>query len=252
MESTPKQSMHCPNCGAGVASDAVRCIFCESVLTLSACPACFTAVFQGTRFCPSCGAAVERSEAESDKKRPCPRCEKALRSADIGGTRIQECDTCGGIWLDTASFQKICADREQQEKVMVHASADPVNVTASSTGERPGRFYVPCPECGEIMNRRNFVGCSGIVVDYCTRHGTWFDRRELQGIVRFIEDGGLRKARENELAAIKVEQERLKEMEIAQNRASMDLNEHDPFLRTGLGLDGIVAGAIGAIFRKLL
>ena len=72
MAPVPKQSMHCPNCGAAVSDDAVRCVFCESVLTLSACPACFTAVFQGTRFCPSCGAAVDRSEAESDKKRPLP------------------------------------------------------------------------------------------------------------------------------------------------------------------------------------
>ena len=41
------------------------------------------------------------------------------------------------------------------------------------------------------MNRVNFARCSGVIVDVCRGHGTWFDRDELSGIVQFIRGGGL-------------------------------------------------------------
>ena len=60
-----------------------------------------------------------------------------------------------------------------------------------------------CPECGKLMNRKNFSGCSGVVLDWCREHGSWFDRNELQQIVAFIRNGGLHKARELEQLQIK-------------------------------------------------
>jgi Zn-finger nucleic acid-binding protein len=62
------------------------------------------------------------------------------------------------------------------------------------------------------MNQRNFAGCSGVVIDVCKPHGIWFDRQELQRVVNFIQDGGLHKTRENELAKLKEEQETLRVM----------------------------------------
>ena len=48
------------------------------------------------------------------------------------------------------------------------------------------------------MNRINFAKCSGVVVDICKGHGTWFDAQELSAIVQFIRDGGLEVARQRE------------------------------------------------------
>lgn len=50
--------------------------------------------------------------------------------------------------------------------------------------------YIPCPECGVLMNRRNFGGTSGIIVDVCSVHGTWFDAGELAAVLAFVESGG--------------------------------------------------------------
>jgi Zn-finger nucleic acid-binding protein len=214
-DTSPKKSLQCPNCGASVTEDAVRCEYCRSVLTITACPSCFGAVFMGMKHCPNCGTAIERNEVGSDSNFQCPRCERPLITIDIGATRVQECDCCGGIWLDTASFQKICEDREKQERVMLY------NVTTEPTKQpsenRKRKFYMPCPECGELMNLKNFAGCSGVVIDICTAHGIWFERQELQCIVNFIRDGGLRKARENELANLKAEQSSLKAMKYGDN-----------------------------------
>ncbi len=41
------------------------------------------------------------------------------------------------------------------------------------------------------MTRTNFGGQSGIVVDVCREHGTWFDRGELDSALEFVRAGGL-------------------------------------------------------------
>jgi Zn-finger nucleic acid-binding protein len=43
------------------------------------------------------------------------------------------------------------------------------------------------------MTRVNFGARSGIVVDVCYEHGTWFDRGELQAALEFVREGGLEK-----------------------------------------------------------
>jgi hypothetical protein len=49
------------------------------------------------------------------------------------------------------------------------------------------------------MNRLNFAHTSGVIVDVCTPHGTWFDADELRRVLEFITNGGLEAARVREL-----------------------------------------------------
>jgi hypothetical protein len=44
--------------------------------------------------------------------------------------------------------------------------------------------YVACPQCHEVMSRRLFGGATGLVVDVCMAHGTWFDPTELAAALR--------------------------------------------------------------------
>jgi hypothetical protein len=46
------------------------------------------------------------------------------------------------------------------------------------------------------MNRQNFGGMSGVIVDICSKHGVWFDSGELPRVLEFVENGGLARARE--------------------------------------------------------
>ena len=59
------------------------------------------------------------------------------------------------------------------------------------------------------MNRVNFAHCSGVVVDVCQGHGSWFDRDELRRIIEFIRRGGLIIARTREIDELKAEKSRL-------------------------------------------
>jgi Zn-finger nucleic acid-binding protein len=184
-------------CGAAVSTDATRCLFCDARLATVACPTCFGMMFVGDRHCPRCGALPAREEIETEAvRRSCPRCRAEMASVAIGAAMMRECARCGGLWVSVAAFEQICADREQQSAVL--SAASPHSAGAGDHPEQGKVRYVPCPECRQLMNRVNFAHCSGVVIDICKGHGTWFDRDELSEIVDFIHAGGLEAARAKE------------------------------------------------------
>jgi Zn-finger nucleic acid-binding protein len=124
----------------------------------------------------------------------------------IGGSAMRECEKCGGLWLEVAAFARICADREQQAAVLGLASP----VTSNKPDDETKVRYVPCPECGQLMNRMNFARCSGVIVDVCRNHGTWFDRDELRVIIEFIREGGLDLSRQKEKRELAYAQEKFR------------------------------------------
>ncbi len=73
------------------------------------------------------------------------------------------------------------------------------------------------------MNRINFARCSGVIVDVCKGHGTWFDRDELSRIVEFIRGGGLEASRAKEKTEIREERRRLLEEQAA---AHTEVSKH--------------------------
>lgn len=165
-------------------------------------------MFIGSKHCPRCGAAAVVPESASAGARPCPRCRIEMNPIVIGDTPLSECSRCEGLWVDVRSFEKICADRERQSAVMGSA-------TPASAGEVSKVKYVPCPECSQLMNRMNFARCSGVIVDICKKHGTWFDRDELSRIIEFIRGGGLNASRAKEKLALAEEREQLRQEQLA-------------------------------------
>ena len=165
----------------------------------------------------------------------CPRCHVDMSSVTIGAEAMRECERCAGLWVEAGAFEKICADREQQSAVLGTAVPAPAQQTASGVGA--GQIqYAPCPQCGQLMNRINFARCSGVIVDFCKGHGTWFDRDELREIVEFIRGGGLETSRQKEKIEIESERENLRiDQIVASKRAdSLGLNFSDDDRAGGL------------------
>jgi Zn-finger nucleic acid-binding protein len=215
------ETLNCPMCGAAAATDSAQCQFCGARLATVACPSCFGMMFLGSKHCPHCGARASRAaEAQVANALSCPRCRALMESVVVGPTTLRECAECGGLWVDVESFEKICADREQQAAVLGSASVVPKGAVDAS---REGRVrYVPCPQCKQLMNRVNFARCSGVVVDVCKGHGTWFDRDELRQIVEFIRGGGLVASRAKEKMQLEEERRRLKQERLAAANAEHD------------------------------
>lgn len=182
-------------------------------------------MFIGSKHCQRCGAAAAVPEIKDSKDRKCPRCQSEMVTVTIGSTDVLECERCLGLWLDVPSFEKICADREQQSAVLGIASHAPTTAAHETSKVN----YVPCPECSQLMNRMNFARCSGVIVDICKNHGTWFDRDELSHIVEFIRDGGLNASRAKEKIEIAEQREQLRqEQRAADLRSSGALGIGDP------------------------
>ncbi len=206
------KTLNCPACGAPTSPDATRCDHCQARLATVACPACFGLVFKGARHCSHCGAPVDRREMAPGKPLGCPRCRIALDGAIVGKVTLSECSKCEGLWTDAATLHQICTDQEKQAAIL--GVATPLPVTAAQALEKV--VYLPCPICAKLMNRVNFAKCSGVIVDVCQAHGTWFDKEELRRLVEFMRNGGLLQAREKEIA----------ELERRKQRADAGLMDH--------------------------
>ncbi|MBN2318601.1 MAG: zf-TFIIB domain-containing protein [Acidobacteria bacterium] len=201
-------ALHCPNCGAAATHDRSSCVYCGSSIATRICPACFGSLAVGMKHCPFCGAVVPESAPGRESSLQCPYCESALERIVVGKHTVHECVQCGGLWIDRNSFQDICTREEEQEAVLRFRFEE-----KSESGKpqfKRKRAYIPCPECGKLMNHKNFSHCSGVILDWCRDHGSWFDKRELQEIVMFIRNGGLKKARERELRNLRDEKARLR------------------------------------------
>jgi Zn-finger nucleic acid-binding protein len=94
---------------------------------------------------------------------------------------------CGGIFLDDRSLERIVALRRHAE----HPAASVHVPSAAGPHAMDPVRYVKCPLCRGIMNRVNFGKRSGVIVDVCKGHGTWFDAGELTRAIEFVAAGGL-------------------------------------------------------------
>lgn len=194
-------TLRCPSCGALASPDDASCTYCHASLATVACARCFGMMFVGAKHCSHCGAAASAAPVADGKCRDCPRCRSALQPSAVGTNVLGACGPCGGVWVDVATFEAICGDSERQAALLGAPPGGP-------TPTVPVR-YVPCPECGKIMNRVNFARISGVVVDVCKPHGIWFDRDELRRVVEFIRRGGLMEERARELEELREERRRL-------------------------------------------
>ena len=201
-------------------------------------------MFIGSRHCPHCGAAASPATPAELPSLKCPRCKVEMASITIGGEAMRECEKCSGLWLDVAAFERVCASREQQSAVLGLASTVPghaVNLSAAPIQV----CYIPCPQCAQLMNRMNFAHCSGVIVDVCKGHGTWFDASELRQIVEFIRAGGLELSRQKEKRAIEFERQELERERVVTTRVTISGSSSDDERIGGIS-------AAGSLLRFLL
>ena len=208
-ESAQAGLLACPQCGAGVSPTASKCEYCTAELLLKACPRCLSRVFVGHKHCPECGAELDiAAVGEVQTDLPCPRCETALRGRLVGDILIDECGHCLGLFLDQVAIKRIITDRQQARAETLLGALPRHETRAQPTG---GRMYVKCPHCRVIMNRKLFSTGSGVIVDVCRTHGTFFDVGELPAIIEFVMQGGLEVAQKKEIERMRDQLRREKE-----------------------------------------
>jgi len=135
----------------------------------------------GADACVQCGTALELEPEPVPTQLLCPRgCGALSALADVF-----ECDRCGGIFVTNEMLADLVTRHRPKEgtrRSSITPIAPPVEEAV---------VYIPCPTCNVRMNRTIFGKSSGVIVDVCKAHGTWFDARELTASLAFIERGGL-------------------------------------------------------------
>lgn len=168
MTAAARATLECPRCGAplppAAASETVTCAFCHCASTASPDP-------------PS-GVQLASKEAVASSL-VCPRCDVSLFRGSAHGVLLNGCGLCGGIWIDNASATRAMKSYDRAVVTM-----------ASTAGRRattqPDRSAsVRCAECREPTQRVK-VSRFQIPVDYCDRHGTWFDKGELTTVLESL------------------------------------------------------------------
>ena len=119
----------------------------------------------------------------------CPDCSLPLKSFSAGGGTLFSCERCGGQLVSHELLRALLEERQVLGNAVPSAT-----VPRSNPLLKPVR-YRPCPQCAQLMNRKNFGSTSGIVIEVGTIHGLFFDGGELLRVLTFVKRGGLRKAR---------------------------------------------------------
>lgn len=164
------------------------CPHCDVRLDNVRCQRCFSLQPPGAFCCARCAQPLDLEPLLDATDAPCPRCSTALEVSPGVDARVHECPRCGGMFVPRDLLAEILCSAE----------------IGGSLRETPPRArleevrYVPCPLCHAWMNRVNFGKVSGVIVDVCRAHGTWFDADELTRAVVFAANGGLERTRARE------------------------------------------------------
>lgn len=200
-------SRYCPGCGGPNPGETGRaCIYCTTPLLplgtpdprhASPCSACGELVAGGASFCGACGHALAQPRGVAPVT--CAGCGGAMVVWGLApgpehphGFPVQGCRSCGGMWIDAATLRDFLrlAARDVPRGASVRQWTMPPRAATSAI------VYRACPCCGAAMLRRNFARISGVIVDECRLHGTFFDVGELAAVLAFVRSGGLAEAQQ--------------------------------------------------------
>jgi Zn-finger nucleic acid-binding protein len=110
----------------------------------------------------------------------CVVCKNPMVTLELDQVEIDYCPSCGGIWLDAGELEALLEDSAAAGRLLQATSA----LTRGETGPRR------CPICRKRMHTATIPAPSPVELDCCPRRdGIWFDRGELEDVVRFIEGG---------------------------------------------------------------
>ena len=172
-----------------------------------ACPACMGSMLVGSQFCPHCGArAVDPTAVAGGPSLKCPGCSGDMPAVRVGTTSMHQCSKCGSSWLSPDAFGALCADKDARGLVAAATGSLP---DSAPVAHATAVHYVHCPECSKVMNRVNFAHSSGIVIDVCKKHGVWFEKDELRGVLDFVAKGGMQRMRQTDEAQRALQQRAL-------------------------------------------
>lgn len=189
--------IRCSSCGGSRAPNAHACTYCGAAFTLrerdltAMCASCGGRASQRDSFCTHCGDPIVHGEqAARTGDKYCPVCvaHPLLVHRNLNAVALMECPSCGGVWLDKASFAHLAAEARDQARTQGRSL---VHKHPTTVRPQKGPAYRRCVECDTVMQRKNYGRKSGVIVDVCAKHGIWFDLHEMEEVLGWLRAGGV-------------------------------------------------------------
>ena len=128
-----------------------------------------------------------QANSNSQSKIDCPKCNVKMMLVKAGDIELDQCPQCEGIWVDTFEEKKAL---QMKPEIFTIDELRNLRKVYQPLGKLEKVRYFKCPHCGGLMWRKNYMSFSGIVVDKCDDHGTFFDKGELEKAIEFVKKGG--------------------------------------------------------------
>ena len=164
--------MNCSSCGAPLPAKSLVCAFCSTRNTVD---------LRGL------SASTGKPPAAP---RACPECRTGMESLNVGHRErffIEMCPRCHGLFFDLNELHALLDDAVAPTYEIDYSLLEKVQ----ALNPPPRRTaYVPCPECGKLMNKVQFAPRSGVVMDRCRDHGIWLEGGELRRLMEWKKAGG--------------------------------------------------------------
>ncbi len=256
--------VNCASCGGARIGNRSNCSYCGADFTLheqdlhSICPNCMTRISNRAKYCHSCAIPITASQPVPGGATEylCPTCQDGTelnsRALDKGNLNIMECQSCAGVWLETATFEKMERQAKAGASSGITRGYDKRDKPRSVYQPLNNKFYRPCPVCKSIMHRQHYGPGSRVVIDICAKHGLWFDNFELPDILGWIRAGGLTEAQKRQARNLKDQQRRKRASTPAVSRpypyADTDKLSSIPIVAF---MDGVLHALVKLILRLL-
>lgn len=104
----------------------------------------------------------------------CPACKETLVILELHEIEIDYCTNCNGIWLDSGELELMLEDESEKAKLI-----QSLEVVTDSKEK-----ILKCPLCKDKMEKVKHQQAN-IISDKCIHnHGIWFDKGELQELIK--------------------------------------------------------------------
>ena len=165
----------CNHCSAPLPSNSIICEYCG--------------VRNDIELQPKIANTLPKS------KRTCPDCMVYLDSIDIGESNrfiVEKCERCYGLFFDTHELETLL----KQSVSAFWINPKKLHSLQQHPLHKDTVLYRKCPDCSKIMQRKNYMNRSGVIMDICLDHGIWLDAGELKQIQEWTSLGGKQLAEE--------------------------------------------------------
>jgi len=109
----------------------------------------------------------------------CPRCSKALESAQLDDLAVRVCAGCRGFLLLHRDLTNVI---EASWRAVPRVKAEAMSFVAPVNWQKEPKFH--CPDCQQVMDKYGYMGLAVIQIDRCDNCAlVWLDADELQNMV---------------------------------------------------------------------